>query len=270
MKAVIVTSGNYFAWRAIAPVVEAAESENWSLLILRTALTRSGGAGRSAILKHVRRWGLRFLCFRLLVNGVPRLLTLLRVPGCRDAPSGAQRRGIECRHIADLNSSHGLELLKEFGPDLLISVSCPYRLSGPVVAAPSVGSFNLHSSALPAYAGVSTYVHALANGDTTVGITVHEMVERFDAGMIVSQDVLPVAPGDTVFATFERQVERGGALLADLLRHVSLTGGWDGRPQVGERTYFSEPTKLDVAAARRHGHRLIRVGDVVRLLRGAC
>jgi phosphoribosylglycinamide formyltransferase-1 len=55
---------------------------------------------------------------------------------------------------------------------------------------------NIHPSLLPKYPGLHTHQRALDAGDTQAGCTVHEVTADLDAGPILGQARVPVAPGD--------------------------------------------------------------------------
>ncbi|MEO1551129.1 MAG: phosphoribosylglycinamide formyltransferase [Pseudomonadota bacterium] len=56
---------------------------------------------------------------------------------------------------------------------------------------------NIHPSLLPKYPGLDTHARALAAGDSRAGCTVHEVTAELDAGPILGQASVPIAPGDT-------------------------------------------------------------------------
>lgn len=56
---------------------------------------------------------------------------------------------------------------------------------------------NIHPSLLPKYPGVNTHARALEAGDREHGATVHLVVEEVDAGEILGQASLAIAPTDT-------------------------------------------------------------------------
>ncbi len=63
---------------------------------------------------------------------------------------------------------------------------------------------NIHPSLLPAYRGLNTHERALADGVRYTGCTVHYVRPDCDAGPIVAQAAVPVAPDDTPETLAER------------------------------------------------------------------
>lgn len=56
---------------------------------------------------------------------------------------------------------------------------------------------NIHPSLLPKYPGLDTHARALAAGDTESGVSVHVVTEELDAGDVLGQVRVAIAPGDT-------------------------------------------------------------------------
>jgi methionyl-tRNA formyltransferase len=84
-------------------------------------------------------------------------------------------------------------LLSAYQPDILLVFGFNWRLPPDVLAVPKLGVLNVHPSALPKYRGPSPVLWAIRNGDPHLGLTVHRMTERIDAGPVLAQvDDLPL------------------------------------------------------------------------------
>lgn len=84
-------------------------------------------------------------------------------------------------------------MLAGYEPDLLLVFGFNWRLSREVLELPQFGVLNVHPSALPKYRGPSPVLWAIRNGDAFMGITVHRMTERIDAGPVLAQvDDIPI------------------------------------------------------------------------------
>lgn len=56
---------------------------------------------------------------------------------------------------------------------------------------------NIHPSLLPLYKGLDTHARALEAGDSHAGTSVHLVTPELDAGEVLAQLRVPIAPGDT-------------------------------------------------------------------------
>lgn len=84
-------------------------------------------------------------------------------------------------------------MLEGYRPDLLLVFGFNWRLPRAVLESPRLGVLNVHPSALPKYRGPSPVLWAIRNGDPYMGLSVHRMTERIDAGPVLAQvDDLPI------------------------------------------------------------------------------
>lgn len=76
---------------------------------------------------------------------------------------------------------------------------------------------NIHPSLLPKYRGLHTHRRALEAGDAEHGASVHFVVPELDAGAVIAQARIPVAPGDTPETLAERLLLHEHRLLVAVL-----------------------------------------------------
>jgi methionyl-tRNA formyltransferase len=122
--------------------------------------------------------------------------------------------------------------------DLLLNVHSLFVIHADVVAAPRIGSFNLHPGPLPRYAGLNAPSWAIYHGETRHAVTVHWMEPGIDTGAIAYEQTLEVREDDTGLSLSFRCVREGLPLLDRLLEDASR-GSVPARPQnPSERRYF--------------------------------
>lgn len=63
---------------------------------------------------------------------------------------------------------------------------------------------NIHPSLLPKYKGLDTHARAIDAGDSHGGTSVHLVTAELDAGEVLAQIAVPIAPGDTPETLAER------------------------------------------------------------------
>ena len=107
--------------------------------------------------------------------------------------------------------------IREQEVDLLLNVHSLYLIHGDVVAAPRIGSFNLHPGPLPAYAGLNTPSWAIYNGEDRHGVTVHWMEPGVDTGAIAYEAGFDLTETDTGLSVSVRCVREGVPLIERLL-----------------------------------------------------
>jgi methionyl-tRNA formyltransferase len=156
-----------------------------------------------------------------------------------------------------------VSMLTGYQPDVLLVFGFNWRVPREVLELPRFGVLNIHPAALPKYRGPSPVPWAIRNGDLYLGITVHRMTERIDAGPILSQvDDIPIP--DEV--TSQDVWDLTGAVLPDLLAQAldRAAHGDPGTPQDETRaTYAAFPPPewyaVTWTGGRRHLHNQIRV-----------
>jgi UDP-4-amino-4-deoxy-L-arabinose formyltransferase/UDP-glucuronic acid dehydrogenase (UDP-4-keto-hexauronic acid decarboxylating) len=101
--------------------------------------------------------------------------------------------------------------------DLLLNVHSLYVIHPDVVAAPRIGSFNLHPGPLPEYAGLNAPSWAIYQGEKEHGVTVHWMEAGIDTGAIAYEARFEIGDQDTGLSVSARCVREGLPLFARLL-----------------------------------------------------
>lgn len=121
-------------------------------------------------------------------------------------------------------------LLAAYQLDVLLVFGFNWRLPPDVLAVPRLGAINIHPSALPKYRGPSPVLWAIRNGDPYLGLTVHRMTDRIDAGPVLAQaDDLPLPDRVTSQDVWELQQAALPALIDQALERMAL--GDPGTPQ---------------------------------------
>lgn len=89
------------------------------------------------------------------------------------------------------------QTVQKFNPDLVILAGF-MRILTPVFIDTFIGKLiNIHPSLLPSFKGLNTHAQALKAGVKYHGATVHHVISDLDAGLIIDQAMVEVAPDDT-------------------------------------------------------------------------
>ncbi len=152
--------------------------------------------------------------------------------------------------------------LRALAPDFVFSFYYRHMLAAPLLAMASRGAYNMHGSLLPRYRGRVPVNWAVLNGERETGATLHEMVEKPDAGGIVDQMAVPILPDDTAL-----DVLRKVTVAAEIVLDRALPGLLDGSARavaqdLARGSYFGarkpEDGRIDWRLPGKRIHDLVR------------
>ena len=153
-----------------------------------------------------------------------------------------------------INSKENRKRLKEYEPDLLISIGGNQIFKRPLLDLATHGCLNLHTALLPKYRGLMPSFWVLKNKEKFTGVSVFFVDEGIDSGEILVQ----------------KKVEIGNRSQEELIKHTKQIGmesiiecveliqkgGYNLIPNPAEEmTYFSFPTRKDVKEFYKAGKR---------------
>jgi methionyl-tRNA formyltransferase len=122
------------------------------------------------------------------------------------------------------------EQLAAFKPDLTLVMAYGHILRQDVIDTPRLGTFNFHTSILPAYRGASPIQTAVACGESVTGVTLMRMVLKLDAGPVADVERVRVAVLDRAHEVEAKLAEACVPLLARCLPKIA-----DGRQTFTEQ-----------------------------------
>ena len=103
-------------------------------------------------------------------------------------------------------------------PDAIIVVGYGRIIPQWMLDLPKHGNINLHASLLPKYRGAAPIQWAIAQGESTTGVTTMRIDAGLDTGDILLQRKLPISPDDTSETLAPRLAEIGADLIIETLR----------------------------------------------------
>ncbi len=138
-----------------------------------------------------------------------------------------------------------MQKMKELEPDLCVVVAFGQKIPDTLLELPPYGCINVHSSLLPKYRGASPINMAIANGETSTGVSTMYLSSEWDAGDIILQAEEPIGPDDTAGTLHDRLMVKGAELLAETVRQIKA-GTAPRIPQDhSQATYAYKLTKED-------------------------
>ncbi len=173
----------------------------------------------------------------------------------------AQELGIPVLTPESLRDEEFLERLRALQPDVICVVA--FRiLPAAVFTIPSIGSFNLHGSLLPAYRGAAPINRALMNGEERTGLTTFFLKKKVDTGDLILQREVPIGGEMTAGELHDEMMVVGAELVVETLGLIS-SGNVETRQQEdhlasGAPKIFSEDCVIDWNRSAMDLHNLVR------------
>ena len=126
----------------------------------------------------------------------------------------AAKHGVPVHTPTSVNTPEWMERIALLAPDLILSVYYRNMISEKILGLAPLGAFNMHGSLLPKYRGRAPINWALLHGEPRLGMTLHRMVKKADAGAIVDQAGVDVGPRDTAEQAFRKVMPCARLVLA--------------------------------------------------------
>ena len=105
----------------------------------------------------------------------------------------------------------------DVNPDIIVTAAYGQLLPNELLESPPFGCINVHASLLPELRGGAPIHHAIIQGKKETGITIMYMVEKLDAGDILTQVTVPITADDHVGIMHDKLSEAGAELLIETL-----------------------------------------------------
>jgi methionyl-tRNA formyltransferase len=135
-------------------------------------------------------------------------------------------------------------------------VACPQIFRGELLRLPRLGCINVHSAMLPNYRGMLPTFWAMVNEERETGVTVHFMSEGIDGGSIILQRTVPIRQDETLLSLMRRTKRVAADLVLEAIKEFEAGTVSPVPNPPDEGTYFSFPTREDVARFRALGRRI--------------
>ncbi len=152
--------------------------------------------------------------------------------------------------------------LIDLKPDLLITCAYGQILPQSVLDIATINNINVHASLLPTLRGGAPIHRAIINGDTKTGVTIMQMIDKMDAGVMYSKKEVEIDIDINTTQLFDKLQYVGRDLLIETLPSI-IDKSNPGIPQdESEVTYAfnikREEEKLEFNKSALEVHNLIR------------
>jgi methionyl-tRNA formyltransferase len=174
----------------------------------------------------------------------------------------ADRYGIPVIIPENPNQAELIKHLAGLNPQWFFSFYYRHLLGSDLLAIPAQGAYNLHGSLLPKYRGRAPVNWAVLHGESTTGVSLHQMVEKPDAGSLIDQEAVAILPNDTAHDVFMK-LTPAAKILLDRCLPLLLDGKIQARPlNLAEGSYFGGRTpehgRIDWSQSAWTVHNLVR------------
>jgi methionyl-tRNA formyltransferase len=157
----------------------------------------------------------------------------------------AEASSLPIRTPASLKSPDEQAAFAALAADAAVVAAYGLILPRPVLAAPRLGCFNIHSSLLPRWRGAAPIQRAILAGDTETGVTIMKMDEGLDTGPIVIQRAVPITAGTTAASLHHTLATLGAELIVEALDGIAR-GSLTPKSQPSEgATYAAKLERTD-------------------------
>lgn len=166
-----------------------------------------------------------------------------------DAPVGRKKvltpspvKEVALKHNIPVFTPHRIKLDHEFiinaKPDVILTFAYGQIVPKGVLDAPKYKCLNFHGSILPKYRGASPIQMALINNELETGVSLMEMVEKMDAGVVYGIERFPLSSYDNFLTVSLKMVEASLSLIKTVLPSI-ISGENKGIPQDEKEVTFA-------------------------------
>ncbi len=197
-----------------------------------------------------------------------RVCGIVTSPGAHPAILGdnalsriADHLGVPLLRTWRINDDHSRLDIAALQPEAAVMASFNQIVNAPTLRIPHHGFINIHPSLLPQYRGPEPVYWVVADGAERTGISLHRAVPKVDAGPILAQAEVAVAPHDTS-GTLTRRLVGAGLPLLDRALTAQLEDAPGVQPDLHAGSYRPSVghRRLDEAASVVDAERMVRAG----------
>ncbi|GAC1620591.1 MAG: methionyl-tRNA formyltransferase [Candidatus Acidiferrum sp.] len=129
--------------------------------------------------------------------------------------------GLTVHQPEKIRDAHSQELLQSLAPDCVVIIAYGQIIPARLLPIPKFGWINLHASLLPKYRGAAPINWAIANGESTTGVTSMRIDAGMDTGDMLLRSELAIGPAETAPQLTARLSEAGVAVMLNTLRGLA-------------------------------------------------
>jgi len=158
-------------------------------------------------------------------------------PSDQSCQTVAQNLSIPVFSWPKVNAPEVQETVRSWQCDLAVSMSYDQIIREPLLSVPTLGFINGHAGLLPRYRGRSVINWAIINGETEIGVTIHQLDEGIDTGDVLLQERVPIGWEDDYGTMIPKVAARFPDLMSRTVHGLEV-GELEPRPHPAMGTYY--------------------------------
>jgi methionyl-tRNA formyltransferase len=132
----------------------------------------------------------------------------------------ALRHGIEVFQPERVKRPESVEKLRSLAPEIMVIVGYGQIIPQSILDIAPLGILNVHASLLPRYRGAAPIQWAIANGESSTGVTIMKIDAGLDTGDILRKAETPIGEDETAVELSPRLAGMGASLLVETLAQL--------------------------------------------------
>jgi len=166
-----------------------------------------------------------------------------------------KKNNIPLIETLSVNSTATLQILREYKPDVIVSIAGNQIFKTDLLSLPTFGCINLHTSALPKYRGLMPSFWVLRYNEPYTGVSVFKMDEKIDNGPIIVQKIVPIDT-NCLRILINKTKKIGMECIVEALTIIQQGNVEYKSNDASQMSYFSFPCRSDVLEFHKAGKRL--------------
>lgn len=105
-------------------------------------------------------------------------------------------------------------------PDVILVMGWYYMIPKKIRDIARFGTWGIHASLLPKYAGGAPLVWAIINGEKETGVSLFKIDDGVDDGDIIAQHTIPITFEDSIKEVYAKAIEASKEILLNALQNI--------------------------------------------------
>ena len=260
IRVVVCTSGGLSGSLILQQFIDCPQMEVVGV-VLSDKLYSSKLTFWQGLCRLIERSGIFYALYVFLVVNVAEVLGFYRDDCYGSTSAMSKKHGIPLHRTVDINSTEGHQFLSSISPHLLISSFFDQVFKADLCDGELYSVVNIHPGLLPFNKGIDPVFQDVLNGSDHVGVTVHRLTAKLDAGKILGQKKVSRSKDISVIG-LEKQLARIGAevVIDNLPLLLDCTSGYE---QTAKGKMIFYPYREEVCTFYKQGGHLYRWSDFI-------